>query len=266
MARPKKREQLTPDVGSKFTSYYRAHKKEGLFPDDKTLLHDIIKALLKRLSRLDAKAKVSRKSRKVSLSRLIYHNIQMLMVAEESWEGRPTILQALSPEMGDFERGAYFGELLCEIADIEPPKEEHWKPAFHRQREILEVYLRREGFPERDALALRVSWLTQHGPVLDTRLKSIPCYCGYDAAFSLAHFSEKDLKRSEYIGGFVSRVLAKLHGTKKKSAIEFSKNDEPDRIQQWHPGSLSSLPLLEIESRINPPFPPFESPQQKPNF
>ncbi|HBP90935.1 MAG TPA: hypothetical protein PKK23_15760 [Nitrospirales bacterium] len=251
MGRPKKREQRDPLLARTLSYYVWAHK-EKWFPDDKDLLHDIIRALLTRLSAIDDQAAVARRA---------YHAIQLLSVAEESWNDRSSLTRAHM----DSDRGAYFGERLCEIAETKPSREEHWKPAFPMQREILEEYLRCEGFPQRGAVEPRVSWLKHNGRDLDALVKSVPCFCQHVTEFSLEHFSEKDLKRAESIGSFVSTVLARLHGITKKSAIKFSKNTQSDGIPIWHPGPELSLPLLEIESRINPPFHPFQSPNQHRN-
>ncbi|MDR4485570.1 MAG: hypothetical protein R3B95_20650 [Nitrospirales bacterium] len=251
MARPKKREQRNPILARKLDYYAWVHNEKP-FPDDKKLLHDIIAALLRRLSHKD-----------IHVARRAYHAIQLLSVAEESWERRPS---TVSREMNDFERGAFYEELLCEIAETKRSRKEHWGPAFPMQREILEESLRNEGFPQRGAIEPRVSWLAHNGLDLDKLLKSIPCYCGYVAAVSLDQFSEKDITRSESIGSFVSTVLAKLHGITKKSAIKLSKSAESDGIPLWHPGLKSNLLPHEIDSRINPPFPLFDFPQPKPNF
>lgn len=260
MGRPKKREQRDPLLARTLPYYVGAHNEE--LPDDKDLLHDIIKALLTRLSSIDDNAVVARRA---------YHAIRLLMVVKESWSGKGV---TRSREMYSHERIAFYGDLLCEIAEAKSSREEHWGPAFRIQREELEVFLRDKAFPAMGAR--RGSWLAQHGEKLNDffeNLRSIPCYCAYAAAVSLDQFSEDDLKGSKTLDSFIKLALRNLHGMKKgtvsKYYRKYCKASQPDDIPIWHPGLESSLQLFEIERRTTPPFPPFptfESPHHHPNF
>jgi hypothetical protein len=228
MARSPKREFLSQFMKENVCAFSGLDNKH--FPEKIELLEQIIQALLKRMSLRD-----------IEEAKQIYHKIQLMVVAEEAWENRPSYFQFRYPHMGREEWLLNYGQLLHDIALQSKSNETHWPPAFLLQRELLEYDFRRLEFPEKARSPYtRLQWIKQNRDILEDRIHAIPCYCSYH--FSLSALTENTFQNAKSIGMIINTLLAAFHNTTVQMVRKLGK---PSKIK-----SKSNRPQREDQSRL----------------